>query len=272
MAGFQLYLGDSREVMRALPDGSIDLTVTSPPYDNLRTYEGSLEWGWDSFTAIADELWRVTSEGGVVVWNVNDATINGSETGTSFRQALYFKEIGFNLHDTMIWEKAGTGACGSNLSYWQSFEYMFILSKGRPKAITRLADKDNRRAGAVCTKGRIGADGREKDNKTRVVPKKSVRTNVWRYHVGNNGDDAVDHPAVFPEALARDHILSWSAPGAVVFDPFLGSGTTGKMAILEGRKFIGIEKVPKYYEIAETRISEAHAVRQAAELDALCNQ
>lgn len=197
----------------------------------------------------------MTADGGVVVWVVGDATIKGSETGTSFRQALWAMECGFSLHDTMIFQKAGTGACGSKFSYWQAFEYMFVFSKGKPKAVNRIADCRNVRKGAVCTKGRVSASGQEKDANRRVVPEWSTRTNVWRYQVGNNGDDRVPHPARFPEKLAHDHIISWSNEGDTVLDPFMGSGTTGKMAIQLGRKFTGIELDDEYFAIAENRIA-----------------
>lgn len=251
----RLMLGDCLERMREIRDGSVDLTVTSPPYDSLRKYNG---YSFD-FEAVARELFRVTKPGGVVVWVVGDATVKGSETGTSFRQALYFKNIGFNLHDTMIYQKAGTGACGSRLSYWQGYEFMFVLSKGTPTTINLIADQRNSRAGETCTKGRIAANGNDKDLRRRVVPTTSVRTNVWRYQVGNNGDDKVPHPAKFPERLAADHIASWSNPGCVVLDPFMGSGTTGKMAILAGRRFIGIEISDQYLDIAQRRIETAIA-------------
>lgn len=261
-----LMQGDCLDRMAEIPDGSVDLTVTSPPYDNLRTYNGTLnDWTPEKWQAIIRELFRVTKQGGVVVWVVGDATIKGSETGTSFRQALYAMECGFNMHDTMIYEKAGTGACGSNYAYWQSSEFMFVWSKGKPASVNRIADRPNATAGTICTKGRIAADGSEKDTKRRVVPLMSVRTNVWRYQAGNNGDDKVSHPARFPEALARDHILSWSNPGDTVLDPFLGSGTTGKMALLEGRRFIGIERDPGYFQIAQSRIAEAQPQLMAAE-------
>lgn len=252
----KLYNGDCLDILPNIADASIDLTVTSPPYDNLRTYNNSLnDWTPAKWQDIIAELYRVTKQGGVVVWVVGDATINGSETGASFRQALHAMECGFRLHDTMIYQKAGTGACGSNYAYWQAHEYMFVLSKGRPKAVNRLADVQNLRAGAVCTKGRLAADGSEKDTRRRVVPETSVRTNVWRYQAGNNGDDKVTHPAKFPEALAKDHILSWSNEGDTVLDPFLGSGTTAKMAAALNRKFIGIERDPTYFAIAQQRIT-----------------
>lgn len=235
--------------MQQIDDNSIDLTVTSPPYDNLRTYNG---YTFD-FEAIAKQLWRVTKPGGVVVWVVGDATINGSETGTSFRQALEFMGLGFNC-ETMIYEVAGTGAKGSNYYYWQSFEYMFVFSKGQPKTHNLIADVKNIRAGAICTKGRIAKNGDEKDTNIRVVPETSTRGNIWRYQVGNNGNDQTDHPAPFPEALARDHIISWSNPGDIVLDPMCGSGTTLKMAVEQGRNYIGIDISPEYCDIARQRV------------------
>jgi DNA modification methylase len=245
-----LLHGDCLEHMRRMPEACIDLTVTSPPYDSLRAYNG---YSFD-FEGIARELYRIIKPGGVVVWVVGDATVKGSETGTSFRQALYFKDVcGFNLHDTMIYEKAGTGACGSNRAYWQGFEYMFVLSKGRPKTVNRIADKVNAWGGThTAGRDRVGASGQRRQYRARMIPATSVRTNIWRYHGGKCAGfkaDAPRHPAVFPETLARDHILSWSDPGNTVFDPFTGSGTTGKMAILHGRKFIGCEISAEYIEI-----------------------
>lgn len=252
----RLIQGDCLEVMRGMADGSIDLTVTSPPYDNLRTYDGtytpdSLDW-----KAIIAELYRVTVAGGVVVWVVSDATKNGSESGTSFRQALFARECGFNLHDTMIYEIAGTGAKGSNYAYWQSFEYMFVWSKGTPKAVNRIADVRNARAGAMVTRGHktINVGTRLGEYAVQDV---GIRSNIWRYHAGNNGEESTDHPAPFPLRLAKDHIVSWSNAGDLVFDPFAGSGTTGIAAIRLGRRFMGCEIVPAYHAIAEKRIAEA---------------
>jgi DNA modification methylase len=249
-----LLLGDCLERMGEIPDGSIDLTVTSPPYDNLRTYNGSLnDWTEAKWKAIIAELYRVTKQGGVVVWNVGDATVNGSETGTSFRQAIHSITCGFNLHDTMIWEKTGSGALGSQLCYGQNFEFMFVFSKGRPNAVNLICDREN-----VVKSGTVSVNSSLKSDKTatiRVIERKPYgkRSNVWKIQP----QQKADHPAPFPEALARDHILSWSNPGDTVFDPFLGSGTTGKMAMAHGRKFIGIERDPTYFEIAKQRISGA---------------
>lgn len=244
--------GDNCDVLGRFPRESVDLVVTSPPYDDLRTYGGH---SWD-FYGVAWQLKRVLKSGGVIVWNVADATKDGSESGTSMRQALHFQTLGLRLHDTMIYEKAGTGACGSNLAYWQAWEYMFVLTKGAPKTVNRIADVRNLRAGAVCTKGRIAADGTEKDSRSRVVPEISVRTNLWRYQCGNNGDERTGHPAVFPEKLPKDHITSWSNVGDIVIDPFSGSGTTCRAAKDLGRRFVGIEVNPAYVEIARRRLAQ----------------
>lgn len=248
-----LRCGDCLDVMKTISDNSVDLTVTSPPYDNLRTYNGNIsQWNFDKFKDIAKELYRVTSDGGVVVWIVADATIKGSETGTSFRQALWFMECGFNLHDTMIYQKNGTGACGSNKCYWQTFEYMFVFSKGKIKTVNRLTTETTVKQGG----SRIKSNGeKKKENRISDNEKKSVRSNVWVYNVGNaNNDDKTGHPAVFPEQLAKDHIISWSNEGDTVLDCFMGSGTTGKMAVLNNRNFIGIELDEGYFQIAKQRI------------------
>jgi DNA modification methylase len=247
----KIYNENCIDTMAKMPDNFIDLTVTSPPYDNLRDYKG---YSFD-FESVANELYRVTKIGGVVVWVVGDATINGSETGTSFKQALKFIEIGFNLLDTMIYYINGTGAKGSNNAYWQSFEYMFILTKGTPKTVNRIADKLNINAGKPRS-----SKGSDKLNeiKTRterpniVYPKFSIRENVWKYSPGQN--DTTDHVAVFPEKLSADHIYSWSNEGNLVYDPFMGSGTTAKMAHIQKRNWIGSEISKEYTELANKRI------------------
>ena len=250
-----LYLGDCIEVMKTLPDNSVDLTVTSPPYDNLRTYSDTLVWNFDVFKQVAEQLYRVTKRGGVVVWVVGDATVKGSETGTSFKQALYFKEIGFNLHDTMIWEK--TARIPTQDRYYNNFEYMFIISKGKPKSMNFIIDHPNVSAGKKRRKDKVINKGENiKSDEYLIYPEFSRRTNVWRIHIGAN-KETKGHPAVFPEQLANDHIISWSNVGDTVLDPFMGSATTGKMALLNSRKFIGIEKVPEYFNISEQRILQA---------------
>lgn len=251
-----LLHGDCLALLPTLEAGSIDLTVTSPPYDNLRTYNGSLtDWTQDKWQAIIKELYRVTKQGGVVVWVVGDATINGSETGTSFRQALWALECGFRLHDTMIWNKTET-VFPDTARYYQCFEYMFVWSVGAPKAVNRIADKANKTFGRIITGTDRNADGSTRPCIQKPVKQFGIRQNVWEI-IGEKGSIRRNHPATFPEKLARDHILSWSNEGDTVLDPFLGSGTTGKMAIQLGRKFIGIERDPQYFEIAKRRIEGA---------------
>ena len=255
MDNIELWNGDCLELMKNIPDNSINLAVTSPPYDNLRTYNGNIDqWCFEKFQEIAKELYRVTENGGVVVWVVGDATVKGSETGTSFKQALWFKECGFNLHDTMIWVKDGGGAIGSNKCYTQNFEYMFVFSKGTPKTINLIYDKPNLSFGIDKSGvGRRKIDGTKKIEK-RKPAKEFSRRNNWWYIPPQKGKE---HPAVFPEQLANDHIITWSNEGDTVFDPFMGSGTTGKMAVLNNRKFIGIELDDTYFEIAKERINKA---------------
>lgn len=255
----KVHCSECLEFMKQIPDESVDLTVTSPPYDNLRDYNG---YSFD-FEVIAKELFRITKKGGAVVWVVGDATVNGSETGTSFKQALYFKEIGFNLHDTMIWEKPSCNFPDFN-RYYQYFEYMFILSKGKPKTSNLIKDKKNKYSGNKIT--RIGGD-RNKDgklvpnsafkhNKDKVIKEFGVRGNVWYIPTASIEKEKIKHPAKFPEKLAEDHILSWSNEGDIILDPMCGSGTTCKMAMLNKRNFIGIEISDKYCEIANKRLGQ----------------
>jgi len=227
------------DTMARMPNGLIDLTVTSPPYDNLRDYNG---YSFD-FEAIAAELYRVTKDGGVVVWVVGDSTVKGSESGTSFRQALHFKELGFNLHDTMIYEKNSPAypANRNGNRYTQIFEFMFILTKGKPTA-NLICDKPNKWAGYKDFSGKLKTP----------VPEFSPRNNIFRYVTSFN---RVNHPAPFPEALAGDHIMTWSDRGDIVYDPFMGSGTTAKMAILNDRNYIGSEISGDYVEICNKRLS-----------------
>lgn len=261
----QIYLGDCLQLMKQITDKSIDCVITSPPYDNIRTYNGSINWSFEIFQEIAKELYRVLNDGSVLVWVVGDATENGSETDTSFKQALYFKEIGFNLHDTMIYSKNGI-AFPNPKRYHQCFEYMFILSKGMPKSVTLIEDRKNSLAGEVKgSRWERMPDGeikfREKDGYT--MKEYGARWNIWEYEIGymKSSKDklAFQHPAIFPERLAKDHILSWTHENDLILDPFLGSGTTAIAAYDLKRRYIGIEKEPKYFEIAKKRIADFEA-------------
>jgi len=258
--------GSNVDTCKELPNDCIDLVVTSPPYDNIRNYDKKLseENNYNGysfpFEELAAELYRVVKPGGVVVWVVNDGTDeNRSETGTSFRQALHFKQLGFNIHDTMIYEKNGCSFPSKN-KYYQVFEYMFVFSKGVPTTTNLLKDRKNIWAG-VGNWGKKTSRGKDDaliETKGHVTPDFGVRFNIWRYNTGagftTKDTDAFEHPAIFPEKLAEDHILSWSNKGDVVLDPFMGSGTTGKMSAIHGRKWIGMDLNQKYCDIATERI------------------
>ena len=243
------------DTMKRMGNSFIDLVVTSPPYDEMREYEG---YRLESFEQIAVELYRVIADGGVVVWVIADETVKGDESGTSFRQALHFKEVGFNLFDTMIYLKPPRGACGNNKSYWQSFEYMFVFSKGQPKTINLIKDRKNKQARKGDRGTKRLADGTLLKQNRGGYEEYGRRTNVWEYMIGN-GHSASDkiaheHPAIFPEKLAQDHILSWSNKGELVYDPFLGSGTVALMAVLNDRNYIGSEINSNYCGIATQRL------------------
>lgn len=247
-----IYNENCLDTMARMPDDFIDLTVTSPPYDNLRDYNG-YEF---NFEKIAQELLRVTKQGGVVVWIVGDMVINGSESGTSFKQALYFKEIGFNLHDTMIYAKAPPYP--DKIRYSQCFEYMFVFSKGRPKTINKIEDRKNKWLGSFAPTTERGKNGKLKQTGKYIQVKEiGERWNIW--YMPNGGLYEKDklkfeHPATFPDNMPRDHIYSWSNEYDLIYDPFMGSGTTAKAAYQLKRKWIGSEISKEYCELAKKRL------------------
>jgi len=265
-----IYTGDNVEILATFPDNSIDLTITSPPYDEtsyvngvlktfpekgLRDYEG---YTWD-FVSVAEQLYRITKPGGVVVWVVGDKTEGGSESGSSFRQALYFKELGFNIHDTMLYQTNKPPL--NHNRYEQCFEYMFILSRGKPKTFNPIMVDTNHPG------SKPGASFRHQDGSLKPAfhnnptRKEKIKGNVWLFGSGYNKSTrdniAFEHPAIFPEQLAKDHIISWSEPGNIVLDPFCGSGTTLKQAIETGRQYIGIDCSHTYVSLSRKRIARA---------------
>ena len=250
---------DCMEYMAGLGDEVFDLTVTSPPYDNLRDYGSGFVWGSHVWMPIIRELYRITKDGGVVVWIVADAVVNGSESGTSFSQALFAKDCGFNLHDTMIWNKQ-VMVFPDKSRCPQTFEYMFVFSKGSPKSFNSINDRRNKYAGS-----KIHGKERQKDGsmKTRTGAKKGNlvndwgrRFNVWDIFPCQSNSERIGHPAPFPIKLAYDHIISWSKEGDIVFDPFLGGGTTALAAKLANRNFVGCELDEDYYNAAVQRFND----------------
>ena len=263
-SNYQLYNADCREIFNGVLKTNtpfVHLCVTSPPYDDLRKYNNSIEWNFDIFKEIAKLLYNVIADGGIVVWVVNDQSINGSETGTSFKQVLYFKEIGFNIHDTMIFAKNNFIPLTHN-RYEQAFEYMFVLSKGKPRVFNPIKEK-TKYCGSLLNYNSKGKkkemnNVRNRDAYIRVHDYK-IKSNIWSYNIGNIAYKYVktNHPAVFPYQLAYDHIISWTNENDIVLDCFMGSGTTGVAAIEANRKFIGIEKNAEYFNIAKERIEKA---------------
>ena len=256
-----IYQGDCLDVIKEIDDMIIDLTVTSPPYDNLRTYDGYSF----NFEGIAKELFRITKSGGVVVWVVGDVTKEGDETGTPFKQALFFKECGFKLHDTMIYLKDSSPYPSIN-RYRQIWEYMFVFVRDNIKTFNPIKRRNlYRNLSRNSYRQRTG----ETIFKTVQSLKEGIAFNVWQYETGfmKTSKDKISfkHPATFPEKLAEDHILSWSNKGDLVLDPFMGSGTTAKMAKLNNRNYIGIELNPEYIEIANKRIANTHVNRDIFE-------
>ena len=258
-----LYCEDCIKTLARLPPNSVDMVLTSPPYDNLRAYEG-IRWDFQIFTNVANGLTRVLKDGGVLVWVVGDATIKGSETFSSLRQALYFKDhCGLNAHDTMIYQRQGLPL--NHRRYEQHFEYMFVFSKGRPKQFSPIrapciwAGKTKLNRSTAASRKEQKAAASTVVNKPTTVKADKIIGNIWQYATGggNSSRDkiAFQHPAIFPEKLAIDHIKSWSAEGELIYDPFAGSGTTLKAAHLLGRDFLGSEVSPTYCQIAQERLA-----------------
>ena len=253
----EVIIGDCLDVMTRISDQSIDMVLTSPPYDNLRSYNGSLDWGEHVWKGAIDILFRIMKDGGVVVWVVGDSSIKGSETGTSFKQALYFKEVGFLLHDTMIYAKQNPIPLNHN-RYEQQFEYMFVFSKGRPKTFnpirvpTKTAGNSNNHKSEKQFEWNFSM--RKRDDGV-VVKDTKYLYNIW-FMPTKTGANTGKHNSPFPEKLVHDHIISWSNEGDTILDPFAGSGTVGKVAKELNRNYILIEKEPTYLEIINKRLSE----------------
>ena len=248
----RIYNIDCVEGMQYIPNDFIDLVVTSPPYDDLRDYKG---YSFD-FETIAQQLFRVMKKGGVVVWVVGDKINKGNKSLTSFKQCLYFQEIGFNVHDVMIYQKKNTPFMRSN-AYTNCYEFMFVLSKGSPKTFNPL-NTSTKRQGFEKLVSNKKADGNNKV--LGELKEEKTRTNIWEYAVGLGGSTndkiAFQHSAIFPERLAYEHILSWSNQEDIVFDPMCGSGTTCKMAKISNRNYLGMEISEEYTKIAQQRLAE----------------
>lgn len=261
----ELHWTDCLEGLTCLKNETVDLVVTSPPYDSLRNYNNTLSWNFEIFKNVATELYRVVKTGGVIIWVVSDSTVEGSESGTSFKQALFFKEIGFNLHDTMLFRKINYVPLTHN-RYEQEFEYMFCFSKSKPKTFNPLkvpckfAGQEKNRSFYKTSADTLVNVARS------TVKSEKQKGNIFEYVVGSKITGKWKHPAMFPLALAEDQIKTWSNKGDLVVDPFLGSGTTALAAKNLGRNFIGFEKEKEYFDIAKQRIL-TEGIQELPEVD-----
>ena len=256
----QILLRNCIEGMKLIPDDCIPMTLTSPPYEALRGFGGHV-FSTEVFEAIARDLWRVTIPGGVVVWVVADQ-IEGTYSGASFRQALFFREIGFRLHDILIMNRRGGGYAGGNR--YGKVEFAFVLSKGRPRSIHLIRDRENSHAGQLRRFRAKRPDGSIRYSAVaKPIASVGLRGPVWEYHTGNGCTTrdryAHFHTALMHEDMARDLIVSWSEPGDLIFDPMCGAGTTCKMALLSCRHYLGFEIHGPYHALAQRRMNDAHA-------------
>lgn len=261
----QIFNEDCNITMARLPSECVDLVVTSPPYDNLRAYGNDRSnWSREFWRPIIKELCRVIKEGGIIVWVVRDATVNGSETGSSFKQALYFMDCGLRLHDTMIWDKGWFQAGDLSVRYGQSIEYMFVLSKGKPKTFNPIKDRPNKEQRKRRRPSVRLPNGEVKTQDSYTTPKAyGIRKCVWEVPPCNSSIERTGHPAQMSEKLAHDHIISWSNEGDLVYDPFLGSGTTAYVSKKTRRLYLGSELSREYFEIAKHRLKQGDNVALA---------
>jgi len=258
-----ILLENCIDTLARLDDGLIDMTITSPPYDDLREYNGY----HFPVEEIAKGLFEKTTPGGVVIWVVGDRTVNGDETLTSFKHAFAFREAGFNVHDTMIYAKNLPIPSDCGKRYRQCFEYMFCFSKGQPKTLNPMMQAIKQEK--AFKSFRITKVGRNDLAHDHVAPKQRKVNNIFFYNVGTSSSRdkvAFEHPAIFPEQLAEDQIRTWTNEGDLVYDCFMGSGTTAKIAHQLGREWFGSEISAEYIAIAERRLAPYLVVPKASSI------
>ncbi|HEV8592026.1 MAG TPA: site-specific DNA-methyltransferase [Pyrinomonadaceae bacterium] len=247
----RIYHENCIETLRRMTDDMLDMTITSPPYDDLRDYNGY----HFPVEEISELLFEKTKPGGVVIWVVGDRTVNGSETLTSFQHALTFKSAGFKVHDTMIYAKNNPIPSDCGKRYRPCFEYMFCFSKGQPKTFNPITQAIKQEK--AFKSFRITKVGRNDLAHDHIAPKERKVNNIFFYNVGTSSSRdkvAFEHPAIFPEQLAMDQISTWTDEGDLVYDCFMGSGTTAKAAHFLKRNWVGSEISDEYIRIAEDRL------------------
>lgn len=251
----QIICGDSVEILRSFPDNSIDIVVTSPPYDAIRDYKG---FSYD-LHATGKEIQRVLKLGGVAVIVIQDQTKNFGKTLTSFRTILdWCDSFGFKLFETVIYRKYGAEGAWWNKRFRVDHEYIPIFLKGeRPQYFNKEHLKiPSKHGGKTLTGG-----GTRLTNGIRIATRAikinlmKCRGTIWEYLTAGDGSRLKhEHPATFPDKLPYDFIQCFCPEGGIVLDPFVGSGTTTVAAKNLGRRYIGIDIAPEYCAIAEKRM------------------
>ena len=252
-----IICGDSAEVLKNFPDNSIDMVVTSPPYDGLRDYNGfSLD-----LHKIGKEIYRVLKDGGIAVMVIQDATKDFAKSLTSFRTIVdWCDNVGFRLFETVIYHKNGTEGAWWKQRFRVDHEYMPIFMKGKkPQYFNKEPLKiPSKHGGKVMSgSGNRRTDGTLSETVRRPINTMKCRGTVWDYLMaGDKNPLKRKHPAVFPDKIPYDCIQCFCPEGGLVLDPFIGCGSTAVMAKVLGRNYIGIDISREYCDLAEERIEK----------------
>lgn len=255
-----LSIADAIEHASTLASDSVDLVLFSPPYDGVRDYRGN--WTLD-LPALGSELLRVVKDGGFAVMVIADGTKNQRKSMTTFRTAVAWEDAGWSLFESVIYSRDGRPGAWWATRFRVDHEHILMFYKGkRPRPVThhdglRVPSKH---AGKKWTGTQRLTDGTLVKTSATVAADK-CRGTIWHYATSNSEGNRTKakHPATFPDALARDVILALSAPGDVVYDPMMGSGTSVVIAAQEGRRWLGNDFFAEYVEIAQQRLAvEAH--------------
>jgi len=262
----KIICADNVSLLKTLPDECIDLVVTSPPYDELRDYNGYIL----DLHGLGEQLLRVLKDGGICVMVIQDSTKDFAKSLTSFRTIVdWCDNIGFRLFECNIYNRQGTEGAWWKQRFRVDHEYMPIFLKGkRPQYF----DKENlkipsKHANKVMTGANIRTkNGKTGSRKVKINPTKCPGT-VMTFGNTCGGESKLKskHPAVFPNMLAYDMIECFCPPDGIVLDPFNGSGTTTLAAKSLGRNYIGIDVSDEYNKIAELRLETEIIKRKSIE-------
>lgn len=251
----EIYCIDCVEGMKKIPDNSVDIVVTSPPYDGIRDYNG---FNFDLHET-GRGLIRILKEGGIVAMVIQDQTKNFGKTLTSFKTIIdWCDNIGFKLFECVIYRKHGSEGAWWTNRFRVDHEYMPIFLKGEKP---QYFNKENLKVpsihgGKVMTgSGSRRTDGKTNARVTRPINTMKCRGTIWNYLMAGDKDPIKrQHPAPFPDQIPLDFIECFCPPGGVVLDPFMGSGSTAVAAKKLNRKYIGFDTSEEYIKIAHARL------------------